>query len=463
MIWRMNHDPRLLAAQILSTWTHIHDPPRIESRDSLEWQALTPRNRALAFDLICGIIRRRLTLDAMIHAVSKTPLDNIQPDVLAVLRMGAYQLVIAQGIADHAAIDTSVELVRTLGAVRATSFVNAVLRNIQRLGAVIEPLQSADVMAFPLDSRRQVKFNRAIFPDPKRQFIDYLAITTSHPRELVTAMISWIGADKARDVLISNNISPAVTLRCDQLGFHAPPEAGLIPHQSPYFFVAADGWNSSIESLVAGGRLSPQDPTAARAVRALAAELQDHCPKSQVPRILDLCAGLGTKTIQLARALPHAQITACDIADDKLAAIERRASQVGVTNIRIMDMLTFRAHQPPPFDAVLVDAPCSNTGVLARRLQVRWRWPLFELADVRELQIRLMNDAAEYLKPDGLLAYSTCSIDPAENDGAVEDFVRARPHEQWMAMRREFQLPTAGEADRRCDGGFVTVFKRQRA
>ena len=458
----MNDDPRLLAAHILSTWTQIHDPPRIESRDSPEWQALTTRDRALAFDLICGVIRRRLTLDAMIHAVSKTPLDNIEPDVLAVLRMGAYQLVIAQGIADHAAIATSVEVVRRLGAVRAAGFVNAVLRNIQRLGGVVEPLAAPDVYAFPLDSRRQVKFNRAIFPDPQRQFSDHLAVTTSHPRELVSAMAQWIGEKHIRAVLISDNIPPTVTLRCDHKGYLPPSEAGLSPHKAPDFFVAAAGWNTVIESLIAQGKLSPQDPTAARAARALAAVLQAESKSPSEPlRILDLCAGLGTKTIQLARALPQALIIATDIADEKLAAIERRSREAGVTNIRTVDMLTFRTTKPPLFDAVLVDAPCSNTGVIARRLQVRWRWPLFDLPAVRGLQTRLMDDAAEHVKPTGLLVYSTCSIDPDENTVAVNDFLRGRPGEQWRNMRREFQLPAAGVPEERCDGGFVTVFKRQ--
>ena len=457
----MNNDPRLLAAQILSTWTQIHDPPRIESRDSPEWQALATRDRALAFDLICGVIRRRLTLDAMIHAVSKTPLDNIEPDVLAVLRMGAYQLVVAQGIADHAAIATSVEVVRRLGAVRAAGFVNAVLRNIQRLGGAVEPLGAPDVHAFPLDSRRQVKFTRAIFPDPQRQFIDHLAVTTSHPRELVSAMMQWIGEKHIRAVLISDNIPPMVTLRCDQKGYLPPSEVGLSPHKAPDFFVAA-GWNTVIESLSAQGKLSPQDPTAARATRALVAVLQAESKSPAEPlRILDLCAGLGTKTIQLARALPQALIIATDIADEKLAAIERRAREAAVSNIRTIDMLTFRAQKPPLFDAVLVDAPCSNTGVIARRLQVRWRWPLFDLAAVRELQTRLMDDAAEHLKPAGLLVYSTCSIDPDENTVAVNDFLRGRPGEQWGNMRREFQLPAAGIPEERCDGGFITVFKRQ--
>ena len=457
----MNHDPRLLAVRIISTWTEIHDPPRIEARDSPEWQALAPRDRALAFELICGVIRRRLTLDALIHAVSKTPLAHIEPDVMAVVRIGVYQLIVAQGIADHAAIDTSVELVKQLGAVRAASFVNAVLRNIQRLGGVVEPLRGPDAMAFPLDGRRQVKFCRALFPHPQRQYIDHLAVTTSHPRELVTAMIRWIGAEKARLVLISDNVPPAIILRCDQTDFVPPPEAGILPHKAPNYFVASGGWNSTIENLIAKGTLSPQDPTAGRAVRALAAVLQAEKPRREAPYILDLCAGLGTKTIQLAGCLPTARIIACDIAADKLAAIDRRAAAAGVGNIRTMDLQALHEHKPALFDAVLVDAPCSNTGVMGRRLQVRWRWPLFDPNSVRELQTRLLGDAAASLKPDGILAYSTCSIDPNENLRAVEDFLRTGPGDQWRNMRREYQLPTAESAEQRCDGGFVTVFKRQ--
>ncbi len=458
----MNQDPRLLAANILSTWMEIHDPPRIESRDSPQWQALLPRDRALAFDLICGVIRRRLTLDAMIHAVSRTPLDKIEPDVLAVLRLGAYQLVIAQGIAEHAAIDTSVDLVRQLGAVRAASFVNAVLRNIQRLGGMVEPLKAPEATAFPLDSQRQVKFNRAIFPDPQRQYIDHIAVTTSHPRELAAAMIHWVGPDKIRAVLIADNVPPVVTLRCDQAGFVPPHEAGLVPHDAPNFFAAAKGWNPIIEELIAKGTLSPQDPTAGRAVQAMAAAIQAEKRDVKSLRILDLCAGLGTKTIQLSRSFPQAQITACDIAVDKLSAIQRRASDMGVKNISTMDIHALYQQEREPFDAILVDAPCSNTGVMGRRMQVRWRWPLFELEGVRKLQARLLGDAAGLLQNDGLLVYSTCSIDPAENSKAAIAFIQAWPEENWRAITQEYKLPAGGEPAQRCDGGFVTVFKRQR-
>ncbi len=463
MITEMIQDPRLLAARILSTWTEIHDPPRIESRDAPEWQALSSRDRALAFELTCGVIRRRLTLDALVHAVSKTPLDNIEPDVMAVLRLGVYQLIVAQGIADHAAIATSVELVRHLGAVRAASFVNAVLRNIQRLDGVVQPLCAPDAFAFPLDDQRQIHFSKALFPDPQRQPVDHLAVTTSHPRELVTAMIQWIGMDKVRGVLIADNVPPVVTLRSDNPVFIPPPAARLVPHKSPQFFVAANGWNSTIEALISAGELSAQDPTAARAVRAMATVLPAESDRANTLRILDLCAGLGTKSLQMARTFPHADIIACDIAADKLLCVERRAKEVGVTNIRTMAPPTLHQQRRGIFDAVLVDAPCSNTGVMGRRLQVRWRWPLFVSGTVREVQTRLLDDAATFLKPDGVLTYSTCSIDPNENRAAVEHFLRSHPHEPWQVVRRESQLPVTGGADERCDGGFVTVFKRHRA
>jgi 16S rRNA (cytosine967-C5)-methyltransferase len=458
----MNQDPRLLAVNILSTWLEIHDPPRIESRESPQWQALLPRDRALAFDLVCGVIRRRLTLDAMIHSVSRTALDKIEPDVMAVLRLGVYQLVVAQGIADHAAINTSVNLVRQLGAVRAASFVNAVLRNIQRLGGVVEPLQAPAASAFPLDSQRQVRFNRAIFPDPQKQYIDHIAVTTSHPRELVAAMIHWIGPAKLRAVLIADNVPPVVTLRCDQAGFVPPNDAGLVPHHAPNFFVAAGGWNPAIEELIAGGTLSPQDPTAGRAVQALTAAIQAEKRENRNLKILDLCAGLGTKSIQLARAFPKSQITSCDIAADKPTAIQRRALETGVNNIHIMDVRTLHEQSHQRYDVILVDAPCSNTGVMGRRLQVRWRWPLFELEGVRKLQLRLLGDAAGLLHRDGLLVYSTCSIDPAENSKAAIAFIQAWPQEHWRAITQAYTLPTGGEPAQRCDGGFLTVFKRQR-
>ncbi|MGC9259460.1 MAG: transcription antitermination factor NusB [Phycisphaerae bacterium] len=456
----MKYDPRLLAAHILSTWTHIHDPPRIESRDSPEWQALVPRDRALAFDLTCGVIRRRLTLDALIHAVSKTPLPQIDPDVMAVLRMGVYQLIIARGIADHAAIDTSVELVRTLGAVRAASFVNAVLRNIQRLSGVVEPLRGPDSHAFPLDSRRQIKFNRPLFPDPQRQAVDNLAVTTSHPRELVSAMIQWLGVETTRQILIADNVPPVVTLRSDEPDFVPPDDTGLIPHQTAHFFVAADGWNPAIEALIARGTLSPQDPTSALPVQALIAAWK-HCnPGTPAKNILDLCAGQGTKSIQLARALGETTIIACDIAPNKLAAVSHRASQTGVKTIRTMDIQTLQRQTPEDIDIVLVDAPCSNTGVMGRRLQLRWRWPLFNIPAMRDLQLRLLHDAAKLLCPNGLLVYSTCSIDPGENTEVVQQFMQSQREKSWQVIHQASQLPANDDVQQRCDGGFTAVLRR---
>lgn len=455
----MDHDPRLLAAHILSTWTEIHDPPRIESREEPEWQALEPRDRALAFDLICGVIRRRLTLDSMIHAVSKTPLNKIDPDVMAVLRMGAYQLIVAKGIADHAAINTSVELMRQLGADRTASFVNAVLRSIQRLGGVVEPLCEPEVHAFPLDSRRQIKFRRPLFPDPQRQFIHHLAVTTSHPRELVSAIIQWLGPEIARQILIADNVPPMVILRSDNPNFVPPAHTGLIPHQTAHFYVAADGWNPAIEALIAHGTLSPQDPTSARPVQALIAAWKQYHPDTPARYIVDLCAGRGTKSIQLARALDHTGIIACDIAPDKLAALNQRSAQIGVTNIRTMDISALQHQKPEDIDIVLVDAPCSNTGVMGRRLQLRWRWPLFNVQAMRDLQTRLLRDAANILRPDGLLVYSTCSIDPGENVEMVQQFMQSQRANSWQLIHQSSQLPAATDAPQRCDGGFTAVLR----
>jgi 16S rRNA (cytosine967-C5)-methyltransferase len=451
------NDPRLAAAEILSRWRDLFDPPMIPAHNSLFWNRLSSRDRALAFDLLHGVIRRRGTLDAIIQSVSNTPLEKMQPAVHAILHLGAYQLLMQDGGADHASIDTSVKLAQRMGATQAGGFINAILRNIQRLRVGIQTGTELSSQAFPLDSQRQVRLAKNIFPDPVKDLPRHLALVTSHPEELVQMLLSAWGKEKALAVLIADNARPLITLRTDDPKFMPPAESGLLPHQQTGWFVAAEGWTTQVEELIRNGVLSPQDPTAGHAVEQLVQMLP--ADDKSNPKILDLCAGLGTKTVQLAQRLPNARILAFEIIEQKRQLLSQRVTELGLKNVEIVSEEQMKSGEyQRTFDAVLADVPCSNTGVLARRVQARWRWLQLNRQQLVQTQLQILAQAAQLTRPEGILVYSTCSIDPAENQNLVHTFLEGSAASDWRILNQETILPVAGEDPmQRRDGGYVGV------
>ena len=450
---------RDFSANILRRWTSLPEPPSLPERADPASQDLPPRERPLAFDLLTGILRWRNALDAILASRLRQPLDSLDPPIRAVLWIGAFQLLFQSGTADYAAVDAAVTLARRLNP-KASGLVNAVLRGITRLLPVTGPLDTSKPLnqqlsrrALALDFQTQLFFNTNLFPDPSADLTAHLAAVRSHPPQLVAHFRKLFGDPLTSELLLRNNQRPAILLRVDQDSFTAPAAAGLAPHSTPRFLIAAQGWNASIESLVHAGQLSPQDPTAAMPIQFLAAEIAAGKLPSPT-RILDLCAGLGTKTIQLARAFPSAQIFAADIDERKLHRLQARADQIHQKNIQIIPPETPAALAAAgPFDLILIDAPCSNTGVLARRVQSRWRWPTLDLPALTTLQRNLLTQARE-ISPTATLLYSTCSIDPIENQLIMEQSLATNSlyHEQAT-------LPSTNPASPPHDGGYFTLLR----
>ena len=480
MMFTMETNARAVAVELLARWRHLHEPPLIPEHKSAFWSNLSPRDRVLAFDLIHGIIRWRGTLDHIIRISLRRADDQLEPLVRAILQLGAYQLLMQDGAADYAVIDTSVNLARQRGAARAAGLVNAVLRHIQRLRVGAQPRQAPRPDTFALDARRQMRLSKPIFPDPKTDFPAYLAAAASHPPELVAAMLAWLGPDLILPMMIADNCRPPIVLRADRTDFSPPLDAGLRPHEEPGYFLAAAGWTPSVEELVQRGELSPQDSTAGLAVRELIGLLKNrsmeqpvdasaHTERSANLKILDLCAGLGTKTVQLARALPTADITAADMAPEKLQRLSLCVRRLGLTNVRVLPVAMIESDtgsypdgaRDRSFDIILVDAPCSNTGVLARRVQSRWRWPVLNRAALFEQQRKLLQWAAGVLANRGWLVYSTCSIDPEENRSGVTEALLQDRQSSWRVLSEKAVLPAdTGDPAQRRDGGFICILRR---
>ena len=452
-----HHDPRQAAAEILSRWRDPYNPPMIPSHDALFWNSIALRDRGLAFELVHGVIRWRGTLDAVIQSVSDKPLEEMQPAVRAILYLGAYQLLMLDGAADYAAVDTSVKLTQQMDVVRAGGFVNAILRSIQRLRRGVEPRAKPSTDAFPLDGRRQMRLTKKIFSDPLKDLTGHLSAVTSHPKELVQMFLDAWGKEKAMNILIADNARPMITMRSDDPDFIPADGSGLQAHQQKSWFVAAQGWSDQLRKLIAEGTLSPQDPTAGRAVQQLI-QMLDIQGKQQ-PRILDLCAGLGTKTVQLARALLKGQIFAFDISEQKCEQLRQRVAELELKNVEILPAKQIESKEiHKSFDAVLADVPCSNTGVLARRVQARWRRPKLDRKELAQTQQKILQHAMGLVRHGGIVVYSTCSIDPVENEKLIEKFLAAGNNSGMKIAHQETLLPTdSGDLTQRRDGGYICV------
>jgi 16S rRNA (cytosine967-C5)-methyltransferase len=457
---------RDIVFHLLSRWSVLHEPPFLPERNHPDWAALSPRDRGFAFDLLTGIFRWRGTLDAIIASRLKQPIDALDIGPRVALWMGAFQILF-QGTADYAAVDTAVTLARRANP-RAASLVNAVLRAITRL----EPRRvAAGEGAFTssrlhrhnlaLDFATDLRFNAPIFPDPHAHLIAHLAAVRSHPAAFVQHAVN-ICPLQAADILLRNNQRPLITLRADTDAIDVPVAARLAAHSAaPRFLVAAEGWSDALEQLVDAGTLSPQDPTAAKPIRRLA-ELAAAGTIPAPKRLLDYCAGLGTKTIQLARAFPAAQITATDLDNEKLHRLHARVQHLKLSNVATHPLAEIEI-QPSAFSlqhSILLDVPCSNTGVFAKRVQSRWRWPTLDRAALAALQLNILRQAARLLAPrgGGTLLYSTCSIDPAENQDRIRAFLAENP--AFQLVTEESTLPSLNVPPTAPhDGGYFAVLR----
>jgi 16S rRNA (cytosine967-C5)-methyltransferase len=455
--------PRDIAFQTLLPWQRAYDPPFLPERTDAAWEGLSPRDRAFAFDLVTGVMRWRNTLDAVIAYPLRQPLDSLDHAVRVVLWIGACQLLMQAGTADYAAVDTTVEMAKKNRlTARAGGLVNAVLRGITRLkptrGARVAGRLGRNVLA--LDFETDVMLAADVFPAVS--VLDaHLAAVRSHPAIYVQRVRKIFGDEKAGEILLRNNVRPVVTLRVDAAAIDVPGNAGLVPHgEAKQFLVASEGWNAAIEDLVQRGAVSPQDPTSAKPVRALA-ELVASGKIREPGTILDLCAGLGTKSIQLAKAFPRAKIFATDVDAQKIARLRARATQVKAENLVAVPIGELAGQK---FDVVLLDVPCSNSGVMAKRVQSRWRWPALVgegFAALQKLQSDLLAQGSSLAAPNGAVVYATCSIDPAENELLVSGFVEKCERRMQIVEQQSTVPSLTNSAVGMHDGGYYAVMVAQ--
>lgn len=436
-----------------------------ESVESLlAGQSLSERDRHLAVELVMGVLRHRQTLAAVFGTFAVNGWKRIKPGLQQILLLGGYQLVWLDSVPAFAAVDEAVAQAKREGGPRAGQFVNALLRQLQR---EIEqrriPAERADpARAIPVDPWQCCQFHRAILPDLQHHPIDHLAAATSQPNWLVKRWFETFGMERTREVCLAGLCRPPIVLRPNRLRTTAEALAQRLREEAPEVepvlsgpVVVANHWGPlSKTGAFLEGWFQPQDRTAMGVVQAIA--------PSAGQKIIDLCAGPGTKTTQMAELMGNeGAILASDKDDGRLAPIRENCARLRLTIIRTVlpDQIEEAMRSLEPVDWILVDAPCSNTGVLARRPEARYRISGQSLQSLSALQLDLLERAAQLASPATRIAYSTCSMEIEEDEALVAQFMERHP--EWRLDRSARTLPSAGATPIDYhDGGYWAILAR---
>lgn len=428
----------------------VHRLLRIEAEGAhaarLTDRSIPPEVSRQAVELVSGVTRQKRYLDFLLAAFYRGEVRALDPELRQVLRIGAYDLVIRQ-TAPHAAVNEAVEAAKALLHKGAASVTNGVLRALDRAlrkGTLPEPASG----------------------DPA----DDLAVRFSHPTWTVRRWRERWGDESTRQFLASTNDPGRYALRVTG-GAKAVPafverlralDVGAQPSRWADDFVEVDRLQPILRSgLLEEGACAVQDVAAGLVIRVLAPEPGE--------RVLDAAAAPGGKAVYAAlRMGDRGEVVALDVSEAKTRLVAQAAERQGATIVRSEtgDLTTWEAETP--FDRVLLDAPCSGTGVLAKRADLRWRRSPEALAELTALQDRLLDAAATHVRPGGLLVYSTCSVEAEENEDRVHAFLRRHAD---FALEPVVQLvPEAfveGEVYRALphvhgtDGAFAARLRRQ--
>jgi len=365
----------------------------------MEEQRLDGRDRGLASALCYGVLQNRTLLDAYLAEASAVKLTKVEPKVLDILRISAYQLLMMDKIPDSAAVNEAVRLTKALGFSRASGYVNAVLRRIAA-GDVKLTLRGTAA--------------------------ERLSVEYSHPKWLVEYLLAKLGEEETVGFLRCDNAPAALTLQVNTLKTDAAAlkaalsAAGLEAEDHPFLpdcLTLGSAGNLAALPPFREGHFYVQD--AAAKLSVMAAE-----PKAGM-KILDVCAAPGGKSFAAAvLSGGTAEITACDLHENKLKRIRESGLRLGLDRIRT-EACDGRVNRPEwngAFDLVITDVPCSGLGVIRKKPDIRWKDPA-EFEGLPAIQLAILKNAANYVAPGGTLLYSTCTVRQEENGDVVSAFL----------------------------------------
>ncbi len=431
-------------------------------------------------DLVFGTIRNTKAIDTVITEFSGQPVERIQKKLLNIIRIGTYELIYCPETGPHAIINEAVENVKDVASKKQAGFANAVLRQITRGIKNRQVLLSKTNPKCTLSQSLETgcEFNKDFLPDPESSTADWLSINFSMPEWLIENWLNEFGAGSARQICLASNRRPSVYIRPNILKTTTQQLAEKF-NRSGINFEIVDVRCSTPDALrepgiknqvsrtiqlkspqtitqlpgFAEGEFTVQDIIASQVVRTLK-------PRSSWT-ILDLCAAPGTKTTQLAEATgDSAKIIATDIDSERSKKVEENTTRLGIKSVDVVPYKKLVNSQfstlNSKFDCILLDVPCSNTGVLAKRIEARYRIKPDTIKKLTKTQSELLNDAATMLKPQGKICYSTCTIQKTENSEVIKDFLDK--NNNFELEFEKLTLPSAQSFDH--DGGYTAILRQ---
>ena len=447
-----NHKTKMTGRQAAVAVLNNFKPQAGNVGRSLENVCKHTDERAVAPEIILGLLRNLLLIDTIIEKCANVRSERGEKRLGNIIRVGVYELVFMPTQAEYAILNEAVGQARDAVGQKRAGFVNAILRSVQRgIASRLTKMEQANQRrVVPHDEHSGCLFNIDILPAPANQ-VEYLSVLFSLPDWLVIRWVSNFGFEQAKEICGGCNRKAAIYLRPNTLKISAGElesklkengidaamvnEAGMVRVEHSGDVAKLPGFEE--------GLFVVQDITASLAVKALGPMAGQ--------RVLDICAAPGTKTTQLAELMgDKGQIVATDIEEARLEKIRENRDRLGMSCIDIVKYGQLTDYAKDGFDAILIDAPCSNTGVLGKRPEARYRITAKAIEQISNTQYEILDKSAGYLKAGGKICYSTCSIEPEENDRIVNLFLKV--NKGFELLDSKLTLPSSSH-----DGGYYAV------
>lgn len=400
-----------------------------------------PDDEAFVRNIVYGVLENQIFLDHKLSQLMKQKLKKVNPKALVLLRMGAYQIEFADSVPAYAAISESVNIAKKVCR-GLDGFVNGVLRSYER--------RNGDFA----------------MPDVSAEPSGYLSVKYSYNKDIVDMWLRMYGFEKTEMLMKAGNQAPPLTIRVNRLktslddlkvkleekGFHAEKiKTGNAEYDEILSEMALNVYGNGIISsdFYKTGMFSVQDISSMLMVSALGPQAGE--------TIIDLCAAPGGKSLCAAEMTgDRAEIISCDVYEHKIELIKKAAERVGASSVNacVNDALIVNERFIGTADRVIVDAPCSGLGVVRRRPEIKLHTTLENIKDLADIQLKILENAASYLKKNGVLVYSTCTISEYENDRVVDMFLKK--YKNFSVVCKKQLFPDTDSSD----GFYFTVLQR---
>jgi len=403
-----------------------------------------PRERQLATAILRTVMQRWLTLDYILNRHLKKPLNKLEPAMQGVLLAGAAQLLFFERLPDFAVVSSMVNIAEAMIRPEAKGMVNAVLRNIAKTISA----RSSDEQwepcrdKLPIDGtgKGYVQFNIPMLPDPNRDWGTYWSLVTSHSTSLLEHFAAEHGQEVTQKIAMHDIVIPP-TILCSQSEMDTT-QLPIAKHTSEgHYYLWQGAYTQLTELLHQTPNCRVQDPTASKPITAVA--------NLKLKTIIDFCAGKGTKSIQLAVQHPDATVYASDPDAPRFATLKTVCESYDNLQAKKKSVL------PRDADLILLDVPCSNTGVLARRPEARYRFNRPNRRELVQLQKHIITEAIDRVAMGGYILYSTCSISELENQ-QIAQFICDKT--QGKMIKEHLTLPQ-GQGETYQDGGYYALIQ----